>query len=95
VSSADRLREAAAKIRDTAEAVQPEGALTLLRSVRVDARYTGQIGADAAQIALWSPPVALVVADFLDDVAADKDSGLATIHPRLLDLAGLILGGQS
>jgi hypothetical protein len=92
VTNADRLREAATKIRDTAEAVQPEGALTLLRSVRVDARYTGQIGADAAQIALWSPPVALVVADLLDDVAADKDSGLATIHPRLLDLADLILG---
>jgi hypothetical protein len=92
---ADRLRAAATKIRDTAEAVQPEGALTLLRRVRLDARYTGQIGADAAQIALWSPPVALAVADLLDDVAADKDSGLATIHPRLLDLADLILGGRS
>jgi hypothetical protein len=87
VTNADRLREAATKIRDTAEAVQPEGALTLLRSVRVDARYTGQIGADAAQIALWSPPVALVVADLLDDVAADKDSGLAPLPPRLLHRA--------
>jgi hypothetical protein len=35
------------------------------------------------------------LAALLDDVAADKDSGLATIHPRLLDLADLILGGQS
>jgi hypothetical protein len=35
---------------------------------------------------------AAILADFLDDVAADKDSGLTTIHPRLLDLADLILG---
>jgi hypothetical protein len=33
---------------------------------------------------------AMVLADLLEDVAADKDSGLSTIHPRLLDLANLI-----
>jgi hypothetical protein len=89
MSSADRLREAAAKARDTANGA--------LEGTTDDwwgpEDYRDSVGpGDAEHIALWSPPVAIAVADLLDDVAADKDSGLATIHPRLLDLADLILG---
>jgi hypothetical protein len=117
MSSADRLRAAATKIRDTAVAADPGpwgyGGIGVAnddtpiaitdpthfpgeahRSFSIDtAKRTVRNGSLIALLA--NPPVALAVADLLDDVAADKDSGLATIHPRLLDLANLILGGQS
>jgi hypothetical protein len=101
MTSADRLRAAAGKIRETAEPAWDvdtsqagwhthDGMAQMLSNAEV-----AWPSEDAAHIALWSPPVALAVADLMDDVAADKDSGLATIHPRLLDLANLILGGAS
>lgn len=86
MTASDRLRAAAQKIRDTAgvaERMQPSWE-DFARSCRYDG--TG------AHVALWSPPVALAVADWLEDIAADKDSGLACIHPRALDVADLILG---
>jgi hypothetical protein len=43
---------------------------------------------------LSSRDFAYTLADLLEDVAAAKDAGEATIHPRLLDLADLILGGR-
>jgi uncharacterized membrane protein len=100
MTSADQLRAAAGKIRETAKATTQgeEEPWFVVRPGACVTVWDGFVAAyeeDAPHIALWSPPVALAVADLLDDVAADKDSGLTAIHPRLLDLADLILGGQS
>ena len=104
--SADRLREAAQKIRDTTDAATGESWTHLTQDgqdevwARDEASYVAQVGTheDAAHIALWSPPVALAVADLLRIYAAAVSTG----HPVPVDLddqaervAGLILGGGS
>jgi hypothetical protein len=84
----DRLRQAAQKIRETAQAAaygqwHKPGDLPVFA------------GEDAAHIALWSPPVALAVADGLDDAATDLDRLSPGWKPResTLRLVDLILGG--
>jgi hypothetical protein len=86
--SADRLREAAQKIRETAEPAG-YGQWHKVGDLPVFA------GEDAAHIALWSPAVALAVADSLDDAATDLDRLSPGWKPResTLRLVDLILGG--
>lgn len=50
---------------------------------------------DGALAVRCSVKFAEALADLFEDVAADKDSRLGTIHPRLLRVADLILGDQS
>lgn len=91
MTTADRVRQAAAKIRETAhtaDRVMPDE-----WHVAADLeRYHSFDEEDAAHITLWSPAVALVLADWLDGIAADKTAGRGTIHPRAIDLTNLILG---
>ncbi|MBN0040233.1 hypothetical protein JN535_08660 [Cellulosimicrobium cellulans] len=79
--SADLLRRAAAKIRDTAQAATPgpweqEGSsIAAGEFIILDALPDGGTGtwtkqtADAAHVAMWSPLVAELVAQWLDDAA--------------------------
>jgi hypothetical protein len=100
--SSERLREAAQKIRVTAQdATSAVGlgkwvAVLTGNGYGVDASiYNALDGASeevANHAALWSPPVALAVAEWLDDVAADAAEGIGSVHPRALDVADLILG---
>jgi hypothetical protein len=91
--NADRLRQAAQKIRETAGAAA-YGQWHKVGDLPVFA------GEDAAHIALWSPPVALAVADWLDDFAntalawTDRP-GAGPVDPKCqaVLLADLILGG--
>jgi hypothetical protein len=108
MTSADRLREAATQVREVASVngprMYPGAWVKEFEDVEgfISWRVTCHDGTGdvvehideelADYFTTMSPPIALAVADLLDDVAADKDSGLATIHPRLLDLADLILG---
>lgn len=49
---------------------------------------------NASHIALWSPPVALAVADWLDVEAKSVESDLGMyVQPEALVVADLILGG--
>jgi hypothetical protein len=93
--SANRLREAAARIRKAANATREDaphlwydpGDLTAELEPISDAPI-----ADAAHIALWSPPVAQAVARLLDRMANDvrlRDNAQA------LALADVILDGAS
>lgn len=96
MTSTDRLRAAAQKIRDTAQATYDGPTRWYERGDLINELDPASDvpAADDAHIALWSPALALEVADWLDDIAADKDSGLATIHPRALTLANHILGEE-
>jgi hypothetical protein len=87
--SADRLRQAAQKIRETANAAA-YGQWHKAGDLPGFLTYE-----DATHIAFWSPSVALAVAEWLDDVAADAAEGIGSVHPRALDVADLILGGAS
>jgi hypothetical protein len=112
--SADRLRQAAQKIRETAKAatpgpwghddtgvyvtdrLDPEGLAQPDADAEVAQCYSMHQEADAALIALMaSPPVALAVADSLDDAATDLDRLSPGWKPResTLRLVDLILGG--
>jgi hypothetical protein len=87
MTTADRVHQAAAKIRKAANKTS-EGDW-------FDSTELGgwlDEGGDAEYVALMSPPVALAVAEWLDATAADKTAGLGTIHPRAIDLTNLILG---
>jgi hypothetical protein len=87
--SSDRLRQAAQKIRETAATTK----FSTSEVWAVGARATLPVGAYVIDhIALWSPPVALAVAEWLDDVAADAAEGIGSVHPRALDVTDLILG---
>lgn len=115
--SSDRLREAARRIRATAEAATPgpwepypdERGLSDVASGyperSVDMLNDGTLGAvaqrayddDAAHIAMWSPPVALAVALWLDSQAADFEFlGTQSEHDiAALRVANAILWGAA
>jgi hypothetical protein len=83
--SADRLRKAAAKIRETADG------LTSWYEIGDDLGWAGNA---EAQIALWSPTVARAVADWLDREAHDEDAGLRSkFVSEAYVLAFTVLGG--
>jgi hypothetical protein len=87
--SADRLRQAAQKIRETANAAA-YGQWHKAGDLPGFLTYE-----DATHIAFWSPSVALAVADSLDDAATDLDRLSPGWKPResTLRLVDLILGG--
>lgn len=97
MTAADRLRQAAQKIRETS------GALVIdewYGAQDDDAAWQGD-GAD--HIALWSPPVALAVADWLeftafnDDLrkASGRDHAGVPVPSHAAAVADLILGGAA
>jgi hypothetical protein len=102
--SADRLRQAAQKIRDTAQPPAADGAWYSFASIQSDLTVVGHESAtrDAAHIAMWSPPVALAVATWLDLEAVTGESMAGPNSPFYSvpvfssgaeALADLILGG--
>lgn len=84
--SADRLRQAAQKIRDMVKRYEDAS--------RDDPSYAWMAAREELmRLGFTRRDVALAVADWLDDIAADKAEGVGCIHPRALDLVDLILGG--
>ena len=111
LSPADLLRAAATRIRETAQRATPgpweavsEGATNGVAWINAgDIRHAFSMHgfpADAAHIALWSPPVALAVADWLDAFADLYESSRHRNRPVFGDyeqaaaVARLILGGE-
>jgi hypothetical protein len=84
--TADRLRQAAQKIRGAADGLPSEW------YEPNNYNEWGTVGID--HIALWSPPVALAVADWLDSEAAPSTEPKYR-HPEALRVANLILGDAS
>jgi hypothetical protein len=103
--SADRLRQAAQKIRETADAARDcTGAGDWFTRLNGSAQYTvassgGTVCNDsneeeAEHIALWSPSVALAVADWLDREAQVTRWPLTSLDAPMA-VVDLILGGAS
>lgn len=100
--SAERLRQAAAKIREVAatEAILRDGDPYYAIETLPDGTEVGEQGAYER---LWSPPVALAVADWLDLMAEDyapywSEPYAAPFVPvieKAYRLADLILGGAA
>lgn len=105
MTPAERLRAAAEKIRETAKGAEwTYSELHPLAGQRVpwEAEDWGADPADQEHIALWSPPVALAVADLLDaqaryvdDVAMMFGEADHETDAMALALADLILGAES
>lgn len=90
--TAQKLRDAAARIRETAQAATPGAWKVWAMSVLADQDGTSDVETavpvadthheaglrtfNATHIALWSPPVALAVADWLDQVASNLEDTL-------------------
>jgi hypothetical protein len=91
--SSERLRQAAQRIRDTANATLGDTALSWFAPDDELSSVSDAAKADAAYIALWSPPVALAVADWLDEAADDLDAIRYTrpLLPKAHTLADHIL----
>jgi hypothetical protein len=86
MTTADRVHQAATKIRAAAKAVEADAQE---RHARI---YAGPRVLELRRLGFDRTDVALAVADWLDAVAADKTAGLGCIHPRAIDLTNLILG---
>lgn len=119
--TAERLREAAALLRERAEAATPgpwaadvwpvrkrspqtgrlltidpaDGTQGTVDLIPTDGVYGVMEGADAVYIALMAPPVALALADWLDQAAIHVSGGSLRAHPmstRAITVADAILG---
>jgi hypothetical protein len=88
--TSERLREAAQKIRETAEAVQTE---TIPAGWTAEGFHyvSGLLEGDLEHITLWSPTVALAVADWLDEEAAHWSPSLVYRCRNALTVADAIL----
>ena len=116
MTTAERLRAAAEKIRETAAGAVPVlpafnrwGVTSDPLGVHVEngdgkGRIAMMVGGDrldgrghdtAHHIALWSPPVALAVADWLDGEAANLDMDAMSGCDAAAAFADLILGAES
>ena len=101
MTTPDRLREAARVLRERAEAATP-GLWTAVEGasgqwwVEIQSRADIALelaGADARYIATMSPPVALALADVLDDYFAAFTADPDFIPPVAFAVADTILGG--
>ena len=91
--SADRFREAAALLRERAEKVDPSTGWSFSDG---GTRDDGTRPGDSALIefiTMMSPPVALALADWLDDTAGEVESH-ATWSEHALAVADAILGAD-
>lgn len=98
--SADLLRRAAAKIRETAVATACEGGWYqgkrglgfLTHNLDPYKEFDDGVPATAEHIALWSPVVADLVADVLIGEADAFDDREFPVRPQIFSLARRILG---
>lgn len=104
----ERLRSAATRLREVAGAATPgpweaipdgpgdwpvEGGGNYLCHSPDDGVRGGHDEGDATYIAMMHPPVALALADWLDDTANEVESH-ATYSPDALRVADAVLGGE-
>jgi hypothetical protein len=100
VSDVDRIREAAALMRQRAEWANEgpwERGRDWAGTYTIDADGIGTlgqgfVGTDAIHIASWHPTVALAVADWLDDHASQSDILRCAPNPRAINVARTYLG---
>ncbi|MGW9541943.1 hypothetical protein ACWHA6_36270 [Streptomyces anthocyanicus] len=90
--TADLLRRAAAKIRETAQAADAQmRALDWTWGPDIDGALGGEAGTHAA---LWSPDVAELVATLIESEANEADALKGYAPEDVVALARLILGEQ-
>ena len=92
--SVDRLREAAALLRERAENIDPSAGWSFSDG---GARDDGTRPADSALIefiTMMSPEVAKAFADWLDDLADHDPSPLMPTEAGVFKVADAILGGD-
>lgn len=98
--TAQKLRDAAARIREAAPAAgtRSTGRISWSPGGRIDGDYAifSDEGAEiatafsdgtAAHIVLWHPPVALAVADWLDATAEARERHLTVMDSQVVEMA--------
>ena len=88
----DLLRQAAAKLRDHAEVATPGPWTAVGESLQAPVGSALEVtGYNARYFALMHPPVALALANLLDEIAAHNEATAGTAGATLLNLARVIV----